>query len=244
MITAHRTLAAAAVAAGSAVGAVALLASIGRLAAAGLTRLDEVVSAGVQVVGLGILLWYLATAVVALVCLGARSAGAVWVAGERRLARCGAPLARRLLGVGAGVAVAAAAMVAPAVAASPPALELTDDLGWGATQEAEEPTEEEPSQAPPSTSSGGSSSGTRPGTSVPATAPSEADQASSYVVVAGDTLWDIAADHLPASADAADIAASWPDWYELNREVVGSDPDLIHPGQVLVAPDHHTEEGA
>lgn len=53
----------------------------------------------------------------------------------------------------------------------------------------------------------------------------------------GDSLWRIAARHLPAGASDAEIAAAWPLWYEANRTVIGSDPGLIHPGQVLAPPD-------
>lgn len=67
---------------------------------------------------------------------------------------------------------------------------------------------------------------------------------SSHTVVTGESLWTIAAAALPADATDADIAAAWPDWYEANASRIGPDPDLIHPGQVLVAPDHDTQEDA
>ncbi len=57
-----------------------------------------------------------------------------------------------------------------------------------------------------------------------------------YVVRRGDALWDVAARHLGPSATAADIAREWPRWYAANRGVIGADPDLIHPGDVLVPP--------
>lgn len=56
------------------------------------------------------------------------------------------------------------------------------------------------------------------------------------VVRRGDTLWDIAARHLGAGATATDIAEAWPRWYDLNRDVVGDDPDLLLPGQELRVP--------
>ena len=56
------------------------------------------------------------------------------------------------------------------------------------------------------------------------------------VVRAGDTLWDITARHLGPGAGAAEIAAEWPRWWQANREVIGPDPSLIHPGQLLVPP--------
>src|SRR5690606_468961 len=61
--------------------------------------------------------------------------------------------------------------------------------------------------------------------------------ADSYEVRPGDSLWTVAATHLGPGARDADIAAEWPRWYTTNRAVVGADPDLIHPGQVLRAPE-------
>ncbi len=59
---------------------------------------------------------------------------------------------------------------------------------------------------------------------------------STVTVRPGDTLWDIAADHLPPGATTTDVAAAWPDWYRANLAVVGGDPDLIRPGQQLDRP--------
>lgn len=44
-----------------------------------------------------------------------------------------------------------------------------------------------------------------------------------HVVVPGDTL--------SAIAERADVKGGWPALYKANADVVGSDPDLIHPGQ-------------
>ncbi|BDO42791.1 LysM peptidoglycan-binding domain-containing protein [Cellulomonas sp. NTE-D12] len=55
-------------------------------------------------------------------------------------------------------------------------------------------------------------------------------------VAPGDTLWAIAARHLPAGADDAQIAATWPVWYAANATRIGTDPDLIRPGLVLSVP--------
>ena len=62
-------------------------------------------------------------------------------------------------------------------------------------------------------------------------------------VHAGDTLWSVAQEHLGTGAGVADTAAAWPAWYDANRAVIGDDPDLIHPGQVLVVPASHTAGG-
>jgi nucleoid-associated protein YgaU len=59
----------------------------------------------------------------------------------------------------------------------------------------------------------------------------------SVVVVAGDSLWRVAARSLGPEASAAAVAAQWPRWYAANRAVIGDDPGLIRPGQVLHAPD-------
>lgn len=56
------------------------------------------------------------------------------------------------------------------------------------------------------------------------------------VVRAGDTLWDLAARSLPPDASEAAVATAWPQWWQTNRAVIGDDPDLIRPGQVLTAP--------
>lgn len=61
-------------------------------------------------------------------------------------------------------------------------------------------------------------------------------EGATVVVVRGDTLWGIAARHLPPDAGAAQVAAAWPDWYEANVATIGPDPGLILPGQVLVVP--------
>lgn len=57
-----------------------------------------------------------------------------------------------------------------------------------------------------------------------------------YVVRRGDTLWDVAARHLGPTASPADIAREWPQWYAANRAVIGTDPNLLRPGEVLHAP--------
>jgi hypothetical protein len=56
------------------------------------------------------------------------------------------------------------------------------------------------------------------------------------VVRRGDTLWAIAARHLGPGATAAEVAEAWPRWHEANRDVIGTDPDRLLPGQVLTPP--------
>lgn len=56
------------------------------------------------------------------------------------------------------------------------------------------------------------------------------------VVRLGDSLWEITADHLGPDATDWEIAASWPAWYELNRDRIGPDPGIILPGTILDTP--------
>lgn len=79
---------------------------------------------------------------------------------------------------------------------------------------------------------------TGPAAAAPAPDPAERAPAAPRTVVVrpGDCLWGIAAAHLPAGASDAEIAAAWPRLYAANRDVIGPDPDLIHPGQVLLIP--------
>lgn len=68
-------------------------------------------------------------------------------------------------------------------------------------------------------------------------APAPVDAA--VVIRPGDSLWSVAADHLPAAASDAEIAQAWPTWWAANRDAVGADPDLIQPGLHLTPPATH-----
>lgn len=77
----------------------------------------------------------------------------------------------------------------------------------------------------------------RPQPDVRLLAPTPASPAVREVVVRrGDTLWSIAARHLGSDPSEAEIAHAWPAWHDANRHVIGDDPDLLLPGQVLRAP--------
>jgi hypothetical protein len=60
-----------------------------------------------------------------------------------------------------------------------------------------------------------------------------------YVVRPGDSLWSIAQAH---PTDGDDVELRWRAIWAANRDVVGADPDLIHPGQALRLPGTHTDE--
>lgn len=177
-------------------------------------------------------------------------------------------------GTGAVVAAAAVMAPATAApiepSPEPTSSEVGDDLGWGSDDEpaspepdaspsvdaeptpeattappAESPTTEQPTESPTTDPAEPSEPTAPQPPSGPGTVPASGpDDEGSYTVAVGDSLWEIAADHLPEGADAGDIAVAWPAWFEANRDVIGSDPDVIHPGQVLTAPDHRTEEDA
>jgi hypothetical protein len=64
-----------------------------------------------------------------------------------------------------------------------------------------------------------------------------------HTVHHGDTLWDIAAAHLPpgTSKTNAAIDAYWRQIWHANRAVVGADPDLIFPGARLEIPTYRPD---
>lgn len=60
-----------------------------------------------------------------------------------------------------------------------------------------------------------------------------------HVVRPGDTLWGIAEATLDGPASVAEVDARWREIHRLNRAVLGDDPHLIHPDQVLTLPTTH-----
>ena len=59
------------------------------------------------------------------------------------------------------------------------------------------------------------------------------------MIVRGDCLWRIAEAALPAGnghPTDAEVARAVRAWWSANAAVIGSDPDLVRPGQVLHAP--------
>jgi nucleoid-associated protein YgaU len=69
-----------------------------------------------------------------------------------------------------------------------------------------------------------------------AATPSPDLDADAVVVRGGDSLWSIAAHHLPPDPSDADIDTAWRAWYSTNEQVIGDNPDLIKPGQLLLPP--------
>lgn len=74
-------------------------------------------------------------------------------------------------------------------------------------------------------------------TALPARATAEPVIARRELAVrAGESLWTIAARELGPGASEVEIAARWPLWYQANRNVIGADPNVLLPGQLLSPP--------
>ncbi|MFI2753024.1 LysM peptidoglycan-binding domain-containing protein [Cellulomonas sp. P22] len=210
-------------------------------------RIDRAVL--VAVLGAGTLLaaWLALSLLVATLCAVARTCGTAWGAGERVVQRWAPALVRRTLTLALGASLGLG-FTAAAQATSPDL-----QLGWAATgtsTSAPATTGTAPEAAPVDTASvHAAPTSTRPtGTPAGASSTGDGDAASvgtpasvpvsdgQVVVAAGDSLWRIAARYLGPGASTADIAAAWPDWYAANAAVIGDDPGLLHPGQVLTLP--------
>jgi hypothetical protein len=126
----------------------------------------------------------------------------------------------------------------------------TADPRWGPTSAPSvaatwAPTDQTAPRAKPSP--GGMDAGWKPNAPVVSPGPLAAQPAragrqqpveedGTVTVMAGDSFWGIAARHLGGSASDLDIAVEWPRWYQANRAVVGNNPDVLLPGQVLKPP--------
>ena len=60
------------------------------------------------------------------------------------------------------------------------------------------------------------------------------------VVQSGDTPWGLAEQQLTQAGGTAptdaEVAQAWPSWWAANRDAIGDDPDLLHPGTPLAPP--------
>lgn len=236
----------AAVAAGATGASAVGLARLAARAAADAPAPDALVGALVLALGA------VAAAVLAAGCamLTATSCAAAlgrrWTRTEAVAARLVPVVLRRALTVGVGAGLT--------LGLGTTALADEVDVGWAVTSgsaaqqtaatatPAAQPTVRTSDPAAAPTVSGIASAG-RPGVpvaspvSASAASPTTADAAAGTVTVrAGDSLWSITAGLLPPGADDARIAAAWPLLYDANRDVVGPDPGLIHPGDVLTVP--------
>lgn len=169
-------------------------------------------------------LWLAATHVVVAATRG-QAARATW-----GLPQAGA----RLILAGCGVALTAGVSIGAANADAGPAMTdrtstSSDRLVEGlplpgrptlpAARRADTPAPPERSLAPAA----------RPG-------PAAGSRGGPVQVAAGDSLWAIATRSLPDDASNGEIAATVTELHRINRRVIGPDPDLILPGQVVTLP--------
>ncbi len=143
-----------------------------------------------------------------------------------------APSARKLLLRTVTTTILAATSISPAFASE--TTTPAEDLHWGTTTTV-------PSISPTAqpTTSSTSSDNTPSETTNPTNTTPESTPATSWTVREGDCLWDIAASQL-ASTDASKINEYWHQIWKANAEIIGSNPNLILPGQVLTLPSTHT----
>lgn len=190
--------------------------------------------------GLIIVVWWALTFAIAMVAALLErqgSSGAAAVAGKfspafmRRLALAAVGLQL----VTAPLAHAGTGPAAPEVA-PPPAI----SAAWLPTGEVPSPPPTVPGTVPPALGLDPhwtpAPPAVDPGPLAPRQFRSPAESQASITVRAGDSLWSICAAELGPLASDLDIALAWPRLYQANRAVIGTDPGLLLPGQVLRLP--------
>lgn len=183
--------------------------------------------------------------------ISVRATGRRAVALERAATALTPSLLRRVVAAGVGVGLGLAGTSA--------ATAVETDLGWQPTVATEDATGAETGAPAPSreglvpmagtTSAQPPVGGVPVSTSSPASPgpgamPAEVRETEVVTVEPGDTLWSLAAERLGEDVSDAQVSAAWPHWHETNRDVIGADPDLLLPGQVLTVPSGAASSGA
>ncbi|MCC2308788.1 LysM peptidoglycan-binding domain-containing protein [Cellulomonas chengniuliangii] len=209
-------------------------------------RVEQAVEIGVVAVGAALTGWLATSMVIATACAAARALGGGWSTGERLVQRCAPALVRRtlVLALGAGIGLSLGGVAHASDA----------DLGWAPTTPAAsshvphgaaegrhgDATDAGARAHPPATTAETSTGGlvrpiaTPPGD--PADPALGSPEPRQVTVRPGDSLWALAAADLGPGASDAEIAAAWPRWYAANAATIGSDPEVILPGQTLDVP--------
>jgi hypothetical protein len=203
---------------------------VGAALGSALFPVEDIVELAAVTVGTVVAGWAGLHALIALACVLAGRRGRRWAAGERAVAQHAPAVVRRLAraAAGAGIGLALTAPTAMALPGWGTGGAATDrpadgpvvvvELGW-------QPTDGAPER------SSLVNRGLRVGM----------ERRPLVVVEPGDTLWAIAADRLateraPADPSDVDVAAAVTRWHQANRQALGANPDLIHPGTVLHQP--------
>ncbi|MFW5470929.1 LysM peptidoglycan-binding domain-containing protein [Knoellia sp. CPCC 206435] len=234
----------------------ALLSAWASVSAPGPAAVDELLTLVLAALAAGLAAWFLGGVALELT---AHVPGRCGRAAHRLSRRITPALARRtaglVLGVGVGVvgaptqAVAVGAAATAATAAAQPGGERAPDPGFRAAPSPAAPAATGPTLVPvvepaPPAAPGFTPTPPRVRPQADPTllaghlaAPRDEDE---VVVHRGDSLWSIAARRLGPGASDAEVDHAWRRWFALNRDVVGPDPHLLLPGQVLrvPGPDH------
>ncbi|GAB2497123.1 hypothetical protein GCM10027063_40380 [Promicromonospora xylanilytica] len=215
--------------------------------------IEDIVELAAVACGTVVAGWSGLHALVALACVLAGRHGRRWAAGERAVARHAPGVVRRLAraaaGAGLGLALAApTAMALPehdpeAAGAGSESAAVVLELGWQPTHVGADAAGD---RAPDRSATAGARPAPERSALVNRGMRTGTTREPLVVVEPGDTLWGIAADHLAAPSaggqsprtapSAAEIASAVTRWHDANRQVLGTNPDLIRPGTVLYEP--------
>lgn len=181
----------------------------------------------------------LLVALVAVPLLRAALAGFIYafaaVTGRRHLRATAARVMPRVAHLIGGLVIGTAAVAAPAMAATDArnaiaSIDLDRDAGASRADVVTDGTD--PGTTGSRTAAASTTKAPAPEHRAVQEAPATEDTQSVYIVRTGDTLWDIAAEHM-AEPTNAEITEAWKAIWRANRAVIGDEPGLIHPGQQL-----------
>jgi hypothetical protein len=123
-----------------------------------------------------------------------------------------------------------------ATATDPASAPPTATTSTGPSAEAPEPAPESDTPSSPAPAPADSPESPQPDQSSATPPQTDDDHREAVLVRGGDSLWSIAAHHLPPDSADSDIDSAWRAWYLRNQQVIGDNPDLIQPGQLLLPP--------